>query len=126
MVERNTFVGLDVHKDSIAVALAERGRFGEVRYYGTVGGDMDGVDRLLRDLRAPGRTMHFVYEAGPCGFQIFRHLTTRVENCAVVSPSLTPTPPGDRAKTDRRDAEILARPHRAATLLAIDVPDRRL
>jgi hypothetical protein len=65
MANRSTFVGLDVHKESIAVAIAESGRFGEVREYGTVAGELDALDKVLRALRAPGRTLHVVYEAGP-------------------------------------------------------------
>ena len=67
--------------------------------------------------------MHFVYEAGPCGFGIFRHLTNRGEDCMVVSPSMTPKRSGDRVKTDRRDSLALARLHRAGELRAIYVPD---
>jgi len=123
MAKRSTFVGLDVHKESIAVALAESGRFGDVRAYGTVGGGLEALDKVIRALRAPGRTLHFVYEAGPCGFTIFRHLTRLGEDCAVVSPSMTPTRAGDRVKTDRRDAVMLARLHRAGELRAIYVPN---
>lgn len=96
MAKRSTFVGLDVHKESVAVAIAEGGRLGEVRTYGTVGGEREALDKVLRALRAPGRTLHFVYEAGPCGFTVFRHLTRLGEDCAVVSPSLTPRRAGDR------------------------------
>jgi transposase len=66
MAKRTTFVGLDVHKESIAVALTESGRVGDVRAYGTVGGELEALDKVIRALRAPGRTLHFVYEAGPC------------------------------------------------------------
>lgn len=123
MAKRNTFVGLDVHKESITVAIAESGRLGEVRLYGTIGGDLAAVDRLVKTLRAPQRILHFVYEAGPCGFTIFRHLSGRGQDCAVVSPSLTPKRSGDRVKTDRRDAVTLARLHRAGELRAIYVPE---
>jgi transposase len=74
-------------------------------------------------LRAPDRTLHFVYEAGPCGFGIYRHLTKRGERCAVVSPSMIPKRSGDRVKTDRRDSLALARLHRAGELRAIYVPN---
>ena len=123
MATRSTFVGLDVHKASIAVAIAEGGRLGEVRVYGTVGGDLDALDTVVRALRAEDRTLHCVYEAGPCGFTIFRHLHGQGEDCAVVSPSLIPKRPGDRVKTDRRDATMLARLHRAGELRAIYVPN---
>ena len=75
MAKRSTFVGLDGHKESIAVAIAESGRGGEVRTYGQVGGDLEALDTVRLALQAAGRTLHFVYEAGPCGFTIFRHLT---------------------------------------------------
>jgi len=123
MTKRSTFIGLDVHKESIAVAIAESGRFGEVRVYGTVGGEIEALEKVRRTLRAPGRTLHFVYEAGPCGFTIFRHLTRLGEDCAVVSPSMTPKRAGDRVKTDRRDAVTLARLHRAGELRPIYVPN---
>ena len=123
MAKRSTFVGLDVHEESIAVALAEGGRFGEVRTYVTVGGDLDALDEVRRTLVRPARTLRFVYEAGPCGFTIFRHLTAQGEDCAVVSPSMIPKRPGDRVKTDRRDAVTLARLHRAGELRPIYVPN---
>jgi len=117
------FVGMDVHKDSIDIALA--GHDGEVRHYGAVGGDAASVDRIVRKLRSAHRDLVFVYEAGPCGFWLQRRLAARGLRCMVVSPSMTPRRAGERIKTDRRDALKLARLARAGELTAIYVPDAR-
>jgi transposase len=90
MAKRNMFVGMDVHKESIDISIAEEGRTGEVRHYGVIPGDLEALDQVVRALRAPGRRLHFVYEAGPCGFGIHRHLTKQGEDCVVVSPSHIP------------------------------------
>ncbi len=117
-----TFVGLDVHKESIDVTLPEEGPRGEVKHFGAIGGDLEAVDKLLQRLRRAGRELHFVYEAGPCGYEIWRFLRARQEDCIVVSPALIPKRPGDRIKTNRRDSQSLARLHRAGELAAIYVP----
>jgi transposase len=88
-----------------------------------IASDLDPLDKFVRALRAPDRHLHFVYEAGPCGFGIYRHLLRRGEDCMVVSPSMIPRRSRDRVKTDRRDSQMLARLHRARELRAIYVPD---
>ena len=123
MEHRSMFVGLDVHKDTIDVSIAEGHRDGEVRHYGVIASDLEPLDKVVQALRAADRRLHFVYEAGPCGFGIYRHLTKRGEDCVVVSPSMIPKRSGDRIKTDRRDSLALARLHRAGELRAIYVPD---
>jgi transposase len=103
MENRSMFVGLDVHKETIDVSIAEGHRNGEVRHYGVIASDLEPLAKVVRALRAPNRRLHFVSEAGPCGFGIYRHLTQCGEACAVVSPSMVPKRSGDRVKTDRRD-----------------------
>jgi transposase len=114
---------MDVHKDSIDIALAEGGSRGEVRHWGVIGGDRAALDKALRKLVSLGRALHFVYEAGPCGYWIYRHLQAKGLSCEVVAPSCTPKKPGERIKTDRRDGIKLARLARAGELTAVYVPD---
>jgi transposase len=125
MADRITYVGLDVHKESIVVAVAEGGLRGEVREYGRIANTATALDRLLRKLGGEGMTLRFCYEAGPCGYGIQRRLSAQEHECVVVAPSLIPKRAGDRVKTDRRDAASLAKLHRAGELTAVWVPDTR-
>ena len=115
------YVGMDVHKVSIDIALAEMG--GEVHHHARIGGDMNALTRAVRKLESLGQPLVFVYEAGPCGFGIYRMLTARRHECWVVAPSNTPRRVRDRIKTDRRDCLKLAGLARAGELEPIYVPD---
>ena len=88
MKDNITYVGLDVHKNSIDVALADSEKTGEVRHYGTIDGDLGSLEKLIRKLVSQGRELRFVYEAGPCGYEIYRHLTRQGFQCVVVAPSM--------------------------------------
>ena len=125
MADRITYVGLDVHKDSVVVAVAAGGLRSEVREYGRIANTSAALDRLLRKLGGDGMKLRFCYEAGPCGYGIHRRLSARGHECVVVAPSLIPKRAGDRVKTDRRDAASLAKLHRAGELTAVWVPDCR-
>jgi len=117
------FVGLDVHKDTIVIAVADQDRDGEVRIYGTISSDWHAMENALTKLRADGAELHIAYEAGPTGFVLYRQLRKKKIDCIVVAPSKMPVPGGRRQKTDRRDAELIARLLRAGDLTAIHVPD---
>ena len=119
MKKQHKYIGLDVHKDQNQVAIADGGTTGEVRMYGSISNDLHALEKLTRTLGGENVVLHFVYEAGPCGFVIARRLAQLKIDCMVVSPSLVPKKSGDRIKTNRRDAVMLARLHRAGELKPI-------
>jgi len=121
-MEKYKYVGLDVHKETIAVSVAEADG-GEVRFLGEVPNTADSLVKLVKRLRKEGAKLSFCYEAGPCGYGLHRQLLDLGQDCQVVAPSLIPKKPGDRVKTDRRDSLNLARLHRAGELTAVWVPD---
>ena len=120
---KQVYVGLDVHKATIAVAVARPGR-SEPDYHGNIENTPSALRKLLKQLSRSGESLSFCYEAGPCGYGLYRDLTAQGHGCAVVAPSLIPRKAGERMKTDRRDALMLARLHRAGELTAVWVPDQ--
>jgi transposase len=114
-----TYVGLDVHKATVCVAIAESGRAGEVRQVGVFENRPDVLCKMVARLGRDRRRLSFCYEAGPCGYGLHRLLIGLGHDCIVVAPSLIPMKAGDRIKTDRRDALMLAKLHRAGELTPI-------
>ena len=119
-VSKIRFLGLDVHADTIAVSIAEPN--GEVRRLGVIPNQLDSVRRMVKQ-HGPEEDLKACYEAGPTGYVLYWQLTTLGVSCVVVAPSLVPTKVGDRVKTDRRDADKLARAYRAGDLTPVWVPD---
>jgi len=113
---------MDVHAQTIAIAVAEAGRDGEVRSLGAIANTAEAVRKAIKKL-GDVETLAICYEAGPCGYALYWQLTQLGVKCEVVAPSLVPTRAGDRVKTDRRDAEKLARSYRSGDLTAVWVPD---
>ena len=116
------FVGLDVHKDSISVAHVPEDRSTDVTFVGPIGTRQCDIDRLVRRLQSKASRLIFAYEAGPCGYVLYRYLTGKGLTCLVVAPSLIPKKSGDRVKTDRRDAVQLAHLLRSGDLTSVYVP----
>ena len=122
MEDFDAYVGLDVHKDTIAVAVAARGR-APAEFVCELPNRGGVVAKLLGRVSGFGARLSFAYEAGPCGYVLWRELTGRGADCVVAAPSLIPRASGARVKTDRRDALALARLHRAGSLVAVRVPN---
>ena len=119
------YLGLDVHKDSITIAIAEPGPKGEIRLFGTITNDMHALEKALIRIRKahPNAQLEVAYEAGPCGFGIARRLKQLKVPCLVAAPSLIPKQPGSPFKTDKRDSRNLARLLRSGELTAVYVPE---
>jgi transposase len=116
------YIGLDVHKESIAVAYVAKEDRAEVVFLGNIGTRQCDIDQLVRKMQSKSKHLIFVYEAGPCGYWLYRYLTKKGHVCWVVAPSLIPKKPGDRVKTNRRDASKLARLMRSGDLTPVYVP----
>jgi transposase len=121
--DSEVYVGLDTSKLKISVAVAEAGRNGEVRFLGEIDSTPEAVERLVRKLAKRHQRLAFAYEAGPTGYGLQRQIIALGHDCAVVAPSLIPKRPGERVKTNRRDALTLAKLHRAGELTPVWVPD---
>jgi len=119
------FIGIDTSKSRNAVAIAEGGRGGEVRYLGEFPATEAAMRKLVAKLAARYDKLTFCYEAGPTGYGLYRLIKRLGYECIVAAPSLIPKKPGDRVKTNRRDAISLARLSRAGELTAVWVPDER-
>lgn len=122
MRDATRFVGLDVHAETIAVAVADPGRTGEVRELGIIANEPSAVRKLFSKLGT--KKLKACYEAGPTGFALYWQLTELGVDCEVIAPTLVPMKAGERIKTDRRDAVKLARCHRAGELTPVWVPDQ--
>ncbi|HTU47459.1 MAG TPA: IS110 family transposase [Bryobacteraceae bacterium] len=121
-MQTRSFIGLDVHKDTISVSVAEDGRDGAVRFVGVIPNSPDEVTKMAKRLSRHG-DLDFCYEAGGCGYGIYRQLTGLGHKCTVAATSMIPRKPGARIKTDRRDSQKLAILHRSGDLTAVWVPD---
>ena len=119
---RTLFIGMDVHKESIAAAYVAQDHGAEVTSLGTIGTRQCDIDTRIRTMQSKAKHLVFVYEAGPCGSRLSRYLTKKGYACWVVAPSLIPKRAGDRVKTDRRNALQLARLMRSGDLTPVSVP----
>ena len=101
------FIGMDVHKNSITIAIADQNNRGPARSYGTINNNFDALNKFCCKMISTKSRLNFVYEAGPCGYNIHRHLTKKGFECMVAAPSMIPKKSGDRIKNDKRDAKML-------------------
>lgn len=122
-MQKTLYVGLDVHKASISVTVAEEGREGAVRFLGAIPNTPTDIAKLARRLAKNDERLEFCYEAGGCGYGIYRQLVDLGHGCTVAAPTLIARKPGERIKTDRRDSQKLALQHRAGDLTSVWVPD---
>jgi transposase len=118
-----TYVAMDTHKSAISIAIAEDGRRGEVRFVGEIANRPEAVATMIERLAAKHGKLAFCYEAGPCGYGLYRQIVLLGHDCVVVAPSLIPTRPGDHVKTDRRDAVTMASLFRSGELTPVWVPE---
>lgn len=121
--EHDAFIGLDVHKESIAIAIADPGRGAEVRFYGNINNEPNAINRIFTKFKMNFENMLVCYEAGPCGYRLYRQLISSDIECDVVAPSRIPKSPTDRIKNDHRDAVSLARLLRSNELTKVWTPD---
>lgn len=117
------YVGLDVHKESLAIAIASPERGGEIRFYGNIPNQQQSINHLFLKIKKQYSFIMACYEAGPCGYNIYHQLTAMDVECIVVAPSRIPKSPTDRIKNDHRDAVGLARLLRAGELTPVWIPD---
>ena len=123
MKESSAYVGLDVSKDTIALAVALPPGREEAAHRGEIKNQRKSLVRLIRSLSPHGEVLSFCYEAGPCGYEVYREIAEMGHLCEVMAPSLIPRRSGERVNTDRPDALMLARLHRSGELRAVWVPD---
>lgn len=123
MKEFSKYVGLDTHKATIVVAVADA-KGGKARHYGEIANTPEAIKKLVNKLSPDGEVVSFCYEAEPCGYGIYHQINDLGHHYSVVAPSLIPTKPGDRVKTDRRDSEGLSRLDRAGELTPVWVSEQ--
>ena len=121
-MQTRSFIGLDVHKETISISVAEDGRNGPIRFLGVIPNLPSEIAKMAKRLARHGE-LDFCYEAGGCGYGIYRQLTQLGHKCTVAATSMIPRKPGERIKTDRRDSQKLAILHRSGDLTRVWVPD---